>query len=353
MSTLRGTARAIAAAFALSMIISPATAAMQIAYFDQLTASSNIAPELSANDSIYFDTVVTSAVGALSQSATFTVGAGVTGFTGQAAWMISTAAGPGPRLIGVNIDLINTTTNTVVASDVFGGVLAGFAHSSFSGAITPGNYQLIATGTGVRDALMDIALSFTGTPPAVAAASTGGIPAQGPSTSTPQVFFNTLADSRTITQPIGAGETLLVDTLVPSNTGSLSQTVTFTLGAGVDGLTGSANWMISTSAGPGPRLIGLNIDILDASNTLVVSDAFAGVLDGVADSTFTQSLNPGTYHMVITGTGIRESSLNIGLSFTGTAVESVPEVPTFVLLATSLLGLAAARRKRVAVVRTA
>ena len=48
------------------------------------------------------------------------------------------------------------------------------------------------------------------------------------------------------------GDTLLLNTLVTTETGPLTQEVTFTLAAGVNALLGQAAWEISTAAGPGP-----------------------------------------------------------------------------------------------------
>ena len=50
--------------------------------------------------------------------------------------------------------------NALVTSDTFAGTLGGWAVSTFAGAIAPGNYRLVATGTAVRDASLDRTLSF-------------------------------------------------------------------------------------------------------------------------------------------------------------------------------------------------
>lgn len=126
--------------------------------------------------------------------------------------------------------------------------------------------------------------------------------------------------------------------------------MTFTLDSAVDSLSGSAAWMISTATGPGPRLIGVNLDLYDASNVLVQSDGFDGVLAGFASSSFGGAIGPGTYRLVATGTGIRDSSLNIDLRFTGTPLPdpdptTVPEPATGGLQLAGL-ALVAARRRR-------
>ena len=100
--------------------------------------------------------------------------------------------------------------------------------------------------------------------------------------STRAVNFNVLNASATLASPLNAGDTLVQNTLVISEVGALLQNITFSLASGVEALTGYAAWQISTAAGTGPRLIGVNIDLFDAGNTLVTSDTFVGTLGGFA-----------------------------------------------------------------------
>ncbi len=156
----------IAAAVVLGCgaLATQAHATTQSVLFNRLTAAATVSPLLAANDTLFIDTLVTQETGAMSQSVTFSLGAGITSFSGGAAWMISTATGTGPRLIGVNIDIFNSQNN-LVASDAFVGILGGFAHSTFASAIGPGTYRLVATGTGVRDSSLDIGLGFAAAVP--------------------------------------------------------------------------------------------------------------------------------------------------------------------------------------------
>ena len=317
-----------------------ANATPQTVFFDTLNGSVTVGQAVNAGDTLYVDTLVRSGSGALAQSASFTLGAGVTGLTGHAAWMIGAAAGPGPRLVGFNVDLVDANTNALVTSDVFGGVLAGYAHSTFVAGISPGDYRLVATGTGVRESFFDLALSFTGTPPVSVSTATGAIPTQGLITNEPTAFFSKLNDARTMGVAFKAGESLIVDSLVTSDTGALEQLVTFTLESGVDSLTGFAQWDVSPAGGIGARLVGVNIDLLDAGNTLIASDSFSGVLDDFAHSTIGAALGPGTYKIRATGTGVRDASLNIALTFGGTPTTSVPE-PSGIALTLTALGAAA------------
>jgi hypothetical protein len=162
-----------------------------------------------------------------------------------------------------------------------------------------------------------------------------GLPAAA--TSHP-VGFNYLTSSATVTTPFEDGDTLLLDTLITSEIGALLQEITFTAGGSVAGVQGFAAWQISEEDGAAPRLIDVNIDILDAGDNVVLSDTFEGVLAGFAHSTITGALDPGTYRLVVTGNAIRDAVLDVSLTFT-------PEPGTAVLLLAGLGGLAFAGRR--------
>ncbi len=149
------------AVLAAAALATQAQAATQAVQFNVLNATATLPAPLLAGDSLVLDTLVTTQTGALLQTINFTVGASVGNLGGQAVWEIDTATGTGPRLIGVNIDIFNNSTNALVTSDVFAGTLGGFAVSTFASAIAPGSYRLVATGTGVRDSVLDVTLNFT------------------------------------------------------------------------------------------------------------------------------------------------------------------------------------------------
>lgn len=156
------------------------------------------------------------------------------------------------------------------------------------------------------------------------------------------ITFNQLNASATLAVPFLAGDVLRLNTYT-TQVGSLLQTITFTLASGVGSLGGQASWEIDSATGSGPRLIGVNIDVFDASNALVVSDGSVVVANGFATSSFaTTALGPGTYHMVATGTGVRDSSLDVTIKF----ATAVPEPGTYGLLLAGLgvVGLLVRRR---------
>lgn len=154
-----------AAVVLASALSAQAQAATQAVSLNVLNASVTLPTPFLAGDNLRLDTLVTSQTGALLQTLNFSVGAGVGSFSGQAAWEVGTATGTGPRLIGVNLDVFNNTTNALVASDTGVVVANGFATSTFASTVLgPGTYRLVATGTGVRDSSLDVTLSFAPVP---------------------------------------------------------------------------------------------------------------------------------------------------------------------------------------------
>lgn len=145
-----------------ALLAQPAWAETYYVDYGNLVATATVADTLLAGDNLFLDTFTTER-GSLSQTTTFTIGSDVTGFNGLAGWIIDTADGQGPRLVGVNIDIFDSSNN-LVASDSFTGVLGGFAHSAFDGLIGPGSYTLVATGNAVRDASLDISISLVPEP---------------------------------------------------------------------------------------------------------------------------------------------------------------------------------------------
>jgi PEP-CTERM motif len=178
----------------------------------------------------------------------------------------------------------------------------------------------------------------------IAAVLIGTLGAAGASATTQVVTFNQLNASATLAVPFLAGDVLRLNTYA-TQVGALLQTITFTLGADVGMLSGQASWEINTATGIGPRLIGVNVDVFDAANALVISDSSVLTGNGFATSSFaTTALGAGTYHMVATGTGVRDSSLDVTLKF----ASAVPEPGSFAMILAGLsVVLLLARRRKV------
>ena len=160
---------------------------------------------------------------------------------------------------------------------------------------------------------------------------------------TQAVFYNHLVSTAVVATPLLVNDTLFVDTFTTER-GSLLQTTTFTVGAGVQAFTGNAAWLVTGATEFGPRLTGVNIDLFDSSNNLVQSDTFTGVLGAFAHSTFNGLLGPGTYTLVASGTGTRDSVLDISIT---TAVPE-PETYAMLLAGLGLIGYSIRRRKTTA-----
>lgn len=94
----------------------------------------------------------------------------------------------------------------------------------------------------------------------------------------------------------------------------------------------------------GPRLTAVNINLFDASNKLEQSDTFAGMLGAFADSTFNRLPGPDTYTLVASGTGVRDSVLDISIA------TAVPELASYgmLLAGIGLIGYSIRRRKTAA-----
>lgn len=157
------------------------------------------------------------------------------------------------------------------------------------------------------------------------------------------VAFNVLNASATLPTAFAAADNLRLNTLVSTEVGALLQTINFTVAPGVTDLIGEAVWETNTATGTGPRLTGVNIDIFDAANALVTSDTFLSGVGGFAISNLASAISPGSYHLVATGTGVRESSLDVTLSFSS----PVPAPAAGGLLLTAVAAVSFRARRRI------
>ena len=176
----------------------------------------------------------------------------------------------------------------------------------------------------------------------LAAALCATLGAASAQATTQVVSFNQLNASTTLPVPFLAGDVLRLNTYA-MQVGALLQSITFTLGAGVGSLSGQGSWEIDTATGTGPRLIGVNLDVFDASNALVVSDSNVITGNGFATSSFAATaLGPGTYRLVATGTAVRDASLDVTLRF----ATVVPEPGTYALMLAGLGAVLLLARRR-------
>jgi PEP-CTERM motif len=157
--------------------------------------------------------------------------------------------------------------------------------------------------------------------------------------------INSLTFTDTLSTPFSGGDTLILDTLITNgSTGPLSQSVTFTVGPDVIEAIGEASWHVSTAT-LGPRLVGVDVTVFDASNNPVFTDTNTTVTNRVATSSLAGVLTPGTYKLLATGNAIRDVQFDVSLSFVRDP-SLVPEPQTIMMLITGLGAVAFALRRR-------
>ncbi|MBK1713132.1 PEP-CTERM sorting domain-containing protein [Rubrivivax gelatinosus] len=152
------------------------------------------------------------------------------------------------------------------------------------------------------------------------------------------VDFDQLIESTRLDTPLRGGDALVLDSFAAGQRGRFDQSITFTL-ASAAYATGEASWNVVRG---GSRLLGVDIDLLDADGNVVFSDSFAGRAAGVRTSLLAGALGPGTYTLHATGRGARDASLDLSLAF------AVPEPATVATmgLGLALVMLTVARRRR-------
>ena len=146
--------------------------------------------------------------------------------------------------------------------------------------------------------------------------------------------FENNVGSQTISTPLTAADALAISGYLDSGAGAVTNITSFSVGAGVGGIELDAVWR-SGAAGDALRLIGVNIDLLDSTSTVIASDTFSGVLNGFALSTLSfVGLAAGDYSIRLTGT-----NENIGQYIIDATFTPVPLPAAILMLAPALAGL--------------
>jgi hypothetical protein len=128
-------------------------------------------------------------------------------------------------------------------------------------------------------------------------------------------------ESKTVSTALSASTPIRLEGRL-AGTGAIDNTLTFV--AGSSALSLSATWLV---APPTNRTIGVNIDLFDATNTLVASDIFIGTDGTLATSRLaaTNLVAGGLYHLQFTGTAVGFGRFQIDLA-NGTVPPPIPAV---------------------------
>ena len=288
----------------------PSAAAPLTLVYDSYFETKFLATSLDASTPIRLDGLLPDRGGAaISNQLTFR--AGSSSLSLAAGWLVAPNA---VRTIGVNIDIFDAQTNILVASDAFLGVAGALASSNLttSGLVTGGLYRLVMTGTAIQGGRYQIDLVDGATPPPIPSAPV--VP-----TSTSQAVFDTRVGAKTLVGNFAPGDELQIDGIL-TETGSIFDDVKLTVTSST--LSAGIVWLVA----PGPlRTTGVNVDVFDANDVLVASDAFLGVIDGQAFSQFSiGSLTPGNYTLRFTGNALDGGRYRINLTTDADAPDFVP-----------------------------
>lgn len=325
----------LTAVVAVSLYAPAASAAVFHQYYADPVAAGTIGGVLNPGDAFVAQTTVRTPAPSITQTTRFTPGVSNAGIAGSLRWAVADTV----RLIGVNLDLFDSNGN-LVGSDTFNGLIGSYAVSSFNtGPLTAGEeYELVMTGVGTGLSFANLVATIKEVP-ASPDLTLGPLP---PPPVQPLTFSpRTLTASGSVAQPLMAGDALLIDALLPAG-GAMSHSFAFSLGEDLD-LSLRAAWVVSDVV----RLVGFNFDIFDASNNLVVSDSFQGLVGESAISRLdVSSLTVGqTYELRVTGNSTGIGDYNLFLSTgPGSPPTPIPLPASDGLVAIALGALLIARR---------
>jgi len=154
--------------------------------------------------------------------------------------------------------------------------------------------------------------------------------------------FETNLGSQTFTTPLVNGDNLAITGLLDSGAGDVSNSILFTAGPNADRIDLDATWHVG-AAGDALRMVGFNLDLLDASHNVVASDSFLGLLGGFAHSnlSFSGLVDGDLYELRVTATNTNTSHYILDAK-----LSSVPLPSAALLLGPALAGLSVCTRRR-------
>lgn len=147
--------------------------------------------------------------------------------------------------------------------------------------------------------------------------------AAGASAAPVALTYDSLRESKTVVSRLLPGSPIAIEGRL-DNSGAFVDTLTFV--AGSSSVSMSAGWLV---APPSNRTIGVNIDLFDGLNNLVVSDTFIGINGSLATSQFTAGglIAAANYRMVLTGTAVGTGRFRIDLADGATPPALAPVLP--------------------------